>query len=204
MHADPVQLRARQQQSQYPGQQPGRHRARGLGNCSQWQPERHRAIQPGDNNGSWGILLTDYADYTPATVPTYCQGGELSFTPPSPYDLLYAPLLPIPCYFQAFGNRVLENAFSGNGFFGNETNGDLANAVLPYPNNNCFSDNVDVAGKVTSSPSNLPAVCGKPWKLTGARITQELALNEELGCVSLGLCTGLPFPLNTPLRIRFQ
>jgi hypothetical protein len=40
------------------------------------------------NNGSWGILLNDYADYSPATAPTYCQGGELNFTPPSPYDLL--------------------------------------------------------------------------------------------------------------------
>jgi len=27
---------------------------------------------------------------------------------------------------------------------------------------------------------------------------QEVALTEELGCASLGLCTGLPFPLNPP------
>ena len=35
------------------------------------------------NNGSWGVLVTDYADYTPGPVPpSYCQGGEIDFTPP--------------------------------------------------------------------------------------------------------------------------
>jgi parallel beta-helix repeat protein len=29
------------------------------------------------NNGSWGILVNDYADYSPATVSTYCQGGVI-------------------------------------------------------------------------------------------------------------------------------
>jgi parallel beta-helix repeat protein len=159
------------------------------------------------NNSSWGILLNDYADYSTPASSTYCQGGELNFTPVTPYDLLYAPLLPIPCYFPSFGNRVIGNVFAGNGFFGNETNGDLANGALPYTSNNCFHDNIDVAGKVTSSPSNLPAVCGKPWKPDTAK---EVSLTEELGCASLGLCTGLPFPLNptpsypAPTRVRLM
>ena len=154
------------------------------------------------NNGSWGILLNDYADYSSGPpVPTYCQGGEQAYTPPSPYDQLYAPLLPIPCYFPSFGNRVIGNAFQGNGFFGNESNGDLANAALPYPTNNCFQGNTNLkTGKPTSYPLNLqsPSVagtCGKPWN---PNIKQEVALTEELGCASLGLCTGLPFPLNPP------
>jgi hypothetical protein len=64
-------------------------------------------------------------------VPTYCQGGELNFTPPLPYDHLYVPLLPIPCYFPSFGNVVQGNIFQGNGFFGNDPNGDLAKCGAP-------------------------------------------------------------------------
>lgn len=152
------------------------------------------------NNGSWGILLNDYGDYATPTVATYCQGGLPGYTPPSPYDQLYAPQLPIPCYFPSFGNRVIGNVFKSNGFFGNETNGDLANAALPHPVNNCFLGNVDLkTGKPTSSPLNLQSTsvagtCGKPWN---PDTTQEVALTEELGCASLGLCTGLPFPLNS-------
>ncbi len=153
------------------------------------------------NNGSWGILVNDYADYSAATVSAYCQGGEVAYSPPPPFDQLYAPLLPIPCYFPAFGNKIAWNVFQGNGFFGNQTNGDLANASLAYPVNNCFQDNIDLATlKPTSSPLNLqsPSVagtCGMPWK---PNTTQEFALTEELGCASLGLCTGLPLPLNPP------
>ena len=127
-----------------------------------------------------------------------------NYTPPSPFDSLYAPLLPIPCYFPAFGNRITGNVFLGNGFFGNETNGDLANAVLDYPVNNCFSGNIDLRTfQPTSSPHNLqsPSVagsCGKPWKLDMTQQAQEISLMEELGCASLGLCTNLPFPLNPP------
>jgi hypothetical protein len=153
------------------------------------------------NNGSWGILVSDYPDYSPPTVPTYCQGGVINYTPPSPFDALYAPQLPIPCYFAAYGNRIVGNVFWDNGFFGNETNGDLANAVLAYPTNNCFRDNLNLqTGNPTSSPRDIqsPAVagtCGSAWNPDTA---QEVALTEELGCVSLGLCSGLPFPLDPP------
>jgi hypothetical protein len=89
----------------------------------------------------------------------------------------------------------------GNGSFGNATNGDLADAVLPYPTNNCFRDNIDLlTWNPTSSPRDIqsPSVagtCGKPWN---PDTVQEVSLTEELGCASLGLCTGLPFPLNPP------
>ena len=155
------------------------------------------------NNGSWGILTTDYADYTAPTAPAYCQGGDFSYTPPSPFDTLYAPLLPIPCYFHSFGNKVANNVFEDNGFFANQTNGDLANAVLGYPVNNCFQGNVDVETlKPTSSPRNIQSIagtCGKPWNVnSNSQIQQEMVLTEELGCVSLGFCTNLPVPLNPP------
>lgn len=149
------------------------------------------------HNGSWGILLNDYADFGTPVVSTYCQGGDINFVTPAPFDLLYGPS--IPCYFHSFGNRVTGNVFKGNGFYGNETNGDIANAALAYPVNNCFRGNVDLkTGKPTTSPTGLQSnagVCGEPWNPDTA---QEVALTEELGCVSIGLCTSLPFPLTPP------
>ena len=150
-------------------------------------------------NGAWGILLNDYPDYSASNGdPAYCSGGIQSYTPPAPYDQLYAPNLPIPCYFQSFGNQVTANVLQDNGFFGNATNGDLANAALPYASNNCFDGNVNSrTGAPSSAPRHLqnPAVagvCGRPWK---PAVNQEILLTEQLGCASVGLCAGLPPPL---------
>ena len=114
--------------------------------------------------------------------------------------------IPIPCYFNSFGNQVLDNTFLSNGFFKNDTNGDLANAALPYPLNNCFRGNVNLqTGTPSSSPTNLPTACGAPWN---PDTQQEYSLTLQLGCDSLGpasgACTGLtghPYPLQTHVKL---
>ena len=156
------------------------------------------------HNGAWGILLNDYPDSSTSALPTYCQGGTQGYTPAPPFDLLYGPV--IPCYFNSFGNKVADNVFSNNGFFGNDTNGDLANAALAYPTNNCFRGNFNLrTGTPTSSPTNLPAACGQPWNPDA---NQEFSLIAQLGCDSLGpasgACTGLPgplYPLQTQVKL---
>jgi len=165
------------------------------------------------NNGSWGILLNDFSDYTPPpNPPGYCQGGAQNFTPPPDINTLYVPL-PIPCYFHSFGNRVAGNVMWGNGSFGNATNGDLANAAVPFRLDNCFSGNVDLKlGSPTTSPANLQnpsvaGVCGRPWNTDTSASSDEFLLTAELGCASLGpasgACTGLPPPLY-PLRTQVK
>jgi hypothetical protein len=163
------------------------------------------------NNGSWGILLNDYADYTPPpNPPGYCRGGVQNYTPPADINTLYVPL-PIPCYFHSFGNRVVGNLMWGNGSFGNPTNGDLANAAVPFRLDNCFSGNVDLShGSPTSSPANLQnpsiaGVCGRKWNTDTSSSSDEFLLTAELGCASLGpsACTGLPPPLY-PLQTQVQ
>jgi hypothetical protein len=140
------------------------------------------------NNGAWGILLNDYPD---ASLPN-CTGGDAFFQPPPPFDaILGAPI--IPCYFHAYGNRVKGNVLANNGFFGNPTNGDLANAALDYPVRNCFVGNVDAgSGQPTSAPSNLqdPAVAGTchgPWVTDP---TQEPLLFLEVICDAFGPGSG--------------
>ncbi len=141
-------------------------------------------------NGAWGIMVNDYPD---PTLP-YCDGGVAFFQPPPPYDQILGPV--IPCYFHSFGNRIEKNSFIGNGSFGNNTNGDLANAVLSYPVRNCFYGNIDLKGKLTSSPLNLqdPAVagsCGGAWVLDPA---QGPSLFLELLCDAFGPASGACSP----------
>jgi hypothetical protein len=130
------------------------------------------------------------------------SGGTVNFNTPAPYDQLYGPI--VPCYFNSYGNRVENNVFWGNGFYGNETNGDLADAAIPYPVDNCFVGNIDLAGAVSSSPKNLQAhavagQCGRPWN---PYTTQEFTLVEQLGCASVAsLCIGLP-PLLYPVQMQ--
>jgi len=117
----------------------------------------------------------------------------------------------IPCYFNSFGNRVANNVLQNNGFFDNDTNGDLANAALAYPANNCFKGNIDLrTGAPSSSPSNLQdpnvaGTCGAPWN---PDTDQEFSLIAQLGCNSLGpasgACAGLPpplYPLQTQVKL---
>ena len=165
------------------------------------------------HNGAWGILLNDFGDYSPPPfLHAYCQGGTQNYVPVSPYDQLYSPpyappmSIPIPCYFNSYGNQVLNNTFLNNGFFKNDTNGDLANAALPYSLNNCFRGNVNLhTGTPSSSPTNLPTACGAPWN---PDTQQEYSLTLQLGCDSLGpasgACTGLnghPYPLQTHVKL---
>jgi hypothetical protein len=158
-------------------------------------------------------LGNPFADYSPAPFPpTYCQGGTQSYTPVPPYDQLYSPpyapagSIPISCYFNSFGNKVVNNSFLNNGFFGNDTNGDLANAALPYSLNNCFWNNFDLrTGTPSSAPTKLPTACGAPWN---PDTQQEYSLTLQLGCDSLGpasgACTGLTgsgYPLPTKVQL---
>ena len=138
-------------------------------------------------NGAWGVLLNDYPD---GSFP-YCEGGDAFFSPPPPYDSILGPV--IPCYFHSYGTRVSGNWFSGNGGFGNFTNGDLANAALDYPARNCFHGNHALfGGAVTSAPAEIqsPSVlgtCGGPWV---GDPNQEVPLFLDLLCDAFGPASG--------------
>ncbi len=153
------------------------------------------------NNGAWGVLLAPYVDTEPwtpvgpgAVVPR-CKGGvglkALSF-----------------CYYDDWGSEVANNTMSNNGFFGNPSNGDLAEiSNLAFPGN-CWHGNVDTSGRavsakhiqlgnpgVTSAPPLLKyfphTICGIPD--AGAPLVSILSL--ELACNSefLGTCPTTPY-----------
>ena len=159
------------------------------------------------NNGAWGILINDYPDASLPAVAAWCQGGVPFFNPPSPFDQFLGPV--IPCYFYAFGNRIEHNVFGGNGFYGNDTNGDLAYAALSYTSNSCFRHNRDrAAGSPTTAPANLedPAVagtCGAAWT---ADPLAETALFLQVLCDAYGPASGAcsgpnPYPTQTTVTL---
>jgi len=125
------------------------------------------------DQGAWGILTSDNADNEKPPPGTHCQGGIMN--------------KPLPgfCLFQARGNLVYSNVFSGVGKFGNPTNSDLANLTLgSYTPRNCFYGNVDLGGRLTSAPANIQSanVDGKPC--AGPGNGNDPALTNQLVCAS--------------------
>ncbi len=94
------------------------------------------------NNGAWGIILVPYPDTATPPAVAHCQGG------------INTGQL---CLYDDWGNEIAHNTFQGNGFFGNDTNSDFGEITVTAAPTNCFHDNVDSSGTVTSSPANLEA-----------------------------------------------
>jgi hypothetical protein len=95
------------------------------------------------DNGAWGVFLLPFPDTSTPPKVAHCQGG--------------VHMQGLGCLYDDWGDHVVGNTFSHNGFFGNPTNGDLAEITLtgPHPTN-CFSGNTDAGGgTVTSSPAGL-------------------------------------------------
>ncbi len=160
------------------------------------------------DNAAWGILINDYPDTSTPNNALWCSGGITPFTPTGDDAQILAPLLSltggiIPCYFHAYGSRVVGNHLYHNGWLGNPGNADLANATLSYPVDNCYSGNSAPGGGVSSSPANIqnPAVlglCGRPYK---ADVAQQSALFFSLLCDSFfagaPACSAFNYPTST-------
>jgi hypothetical protein len=141
---------------------------------SQWDTVIHNTVM---RQGSWGIVVHDFPDTETPPPVSHCNGGEQ---------------LGSVCYFDAFGNRVADNLMIGNGFFGNPTNSDLADATKAHDPSNCFMGNHGPnGGPVTSDPPNIQTAmgtCGVPNQGdTGT-------LFAELNCAAGGVLVGPSCP----------
>jgi len=145
------------------------------------------------HNGSWGILLAPFPDATenPLDTPSHCQGGTLNFV--------------TPCYYDDWGNEVANNVMAGNGFFGNPTNGDLAEISNPENPGNCWHGNRRPSGgTVTSAPGVLQvthATCGVPNQ--GASLGDPLTAQVICATQAFGPCPPAP-GMNYPRPTNVQ
>ncbi len=92
------------------------------------------------NNKAWGIIVVPFTD---SGQP--CLGGTLN-----------NPLLGQgTCLFDEWGIHVIHNRFTGNGGYGNPTNGQFGQFNLePHPSS-CFAGNSDASGQLTATASGL-------------------------------------------------
>jgi hypothetical protein len=114
------------------------------------------------NNGAWGIIFVPFPDTEQPPPEAHCNGGADRSTPGSPL-----------CYYDNWGSEVANNTFANNGFFGNPSNGDIAETSQAggpggpnyNPDSNCFHDNVDTGGPLTSAPANIDSYsqCGQTY-----------------------------------------
>ncbi len=149
-----------------------------------------------ENNGSWGILLVPFPDTSNPPPPiANCAGGD-----PDPGGLLGA--LGVTCLFDDFGNEVTGNFFRHNGFFGNDTNGDVGEISGLNDPGNCWHGNVDPNG-LTTSPPDLQTTngqCGVPNQ--GADILSDLSFQVICATQAFQPCTGLPGNPGYPQRVQ--
>src|SRR6202011_568703 len=67
------------------------------------------------NNDARGIAYVPFPDTSNPPPVAHCNGGADLSTPGSPL-----------CYYDAFGGEMAGNTFANNGYFGNPSNGDIA------------------------------------------------------------------------------
>ncbi len=114
------------------------------------------------HNGAWGVLPTLFPDsgHEASTNISNCHGGVLA-------GLLPADLggQTVPCLFDDWGNRIFGNTFKDNGFYRNQTNGDIADLSIPPAESpgapaDCVGGNKSLSGSVTTWPLDMAALQG--------------------------------------------
>lgn len=139
-----------------------------------------------EDQGAWGIVIHDFPDTETPPPIAHCEGGVDANG---------------VCFFNAHGNVVETNQLAHNGFFGNPTNGDLANEASGNPKN-CFFGNTDPAG-LTSDPANIesPAVDGPPCDQPGPGDSGPLL--AQLACAAgIAPCPpGTSYPQPTQVQM---
>jgi hypothetical protein len=145
-----------------------------------------------EHNGAWGVVTHDFPD--PENGPANCNGGVPVQNPGQ-----------FVCYWYSRGNTIASNTNATNGFFGNTTNGDIANqasgsAWAPTdtyggaPDPNCFHGNTNPAG-VKEWPVGLQTAACPPGASESAALTAQLVC--ATGAASL-FTQGLANPPSCP------
>jgi len=95
------------------------------------------------NNGAWGLILTPFPDTESPPPKDNCRGGVYAGPPTN------------ACLYDDFGIAVANNTFANNGWFKNDTNGDIAEITETARPTNCYHGNTDRSGRLTTSPAGL-------------------------------------------------
>jgi hypothetical protein len=137
------------------------------------------------NNDAWGTLFVPYPDSDPGP-PGLCAGSG-------------GQVVSGFCIYDPKGDALLDNTYSGNGGYGNPTNGDFGQITFfGGEPQNCYGGNTYPAG---STPSNLeqtqpPSSCGVTTAAAntgGDLLTQVLCATGYAPSFGVS-CTGTNYP----------
>jgi hypothetical protein len=152
------------------------------------------------NNGAWGILVVPFPDQGPPPSVAHCVGGLADFLVPG-------IMSPGACFYDSWGHEVTRNHFANNGFFGNVSNGDLADLSSLHDPGNCWHRNRDKSRKVTSAPADLQTThrqCGIPnagEAVLGSDLSNQVICATE----AFGPCADQPghhYPRTTAVVLK--
>ena len=147
------------------------------------------------HNGAWGILLVPYPDFGPPPPVAHCEGG------------IPDALGPGSCFYDDWGNQVFKNTVARNGFYGNPTNGDLAELSNSEPDfSNCWYANKHPnGGAPTTDPPNLQSLHGKSVCGTKPQTGADSGLlTGQVGCDSRVLPCDPSMHYPTPGNVRLH
>ena len=139
------------------------------------------------NNNAWGTLFVPYPDSDPGPAGLCASSG--------------GQLVSSFCIYDPKGDALLSNTYSGNGGYGNTTNGDFGQITFfGGEPQNCYGGNT-AAG---STPSNLqqtqpPGTCGvitSAANTGGDLFTQVLCATGFASSFGVS-CTGITYPKPT-------
>jgi hypothetical protein len=147
------------------------------------------------DNGAWGIALLPYPATEPPPAVANCNGGIGTGSGET-----------FVCYFDDFANEVEGNTFSGNGSFGNPTNGDIGEVSNPQLDGNCWHGNVEAGGgEPTSYPPAIQSthgICGQPN--SGEPVGSVLAAQAICDSQLVAPCPSVPgeeYPRSSEVKL---
>lgn len=135
------------------------------------------------HNGSWAVLITVFPDTDGANPQNHpnCRGGVQGGSFEG---------MTVPCLYDVWGNRIANNTFRNNGFYGNQTNGDLADLATapkekPGAPGDCFHGNKKAAGGAASSwPVTLQSTQGTCGRAVYPDPASDAALGLQVVCAT--------------------
>lgn len=139
-------------------------------------------------NNAWGILFVPFPDHDKPFPGVTCSGSGGH------------EIAGLGCVYDPEGNALLHNTFSGNGSFGNPTNGDYGQVTIAGGEpQNCFRGNIAPAGSTPANLEQTQSKCGV--KTTSANTAGALLAQVECDTGFGGCPPGTTYPKPSPTSV---
>jgi len=148
------------------------------------------------NNGAWGVLFVPYPDNNPPVLGQTCAGTG------------GAELSGFGCVYDPKGDALIDNTFTNDAYFGNQSNADFGQIVINGNGpRNCFAGNKAPTGSVPAGLEQSQPTCDGTLAEanTGGALLAQVLCDTGFGTCPpgsryppLGVVTMHPLPADLP------